>query len=358
MDKGVVDPHNDKFSYEISLTMIVGTTFLVMFLTYLLKSLFKLYSNYAKMKDIPGVIQFFEKAPFKIPILAPYFYIASFFETEKHAVKFFKENNCNLMRIVTANNSVICTNDPKLLKEIFITKASSFDKTDLTIAKVFGENIVTVLHTEEWKKHFKVCSPAFSPTNLRYMCKVTVESVEQLFERWNTKIQEGGNGTCLLTKQDLSDITFQVLGKAGFNLDFGVFSGNDEGKKFKNALHATFTMKTMIIKGIFKSGFIGRMIEKAVGITDAINHCSDHLDKIIGERREKLKTGEMTLDETSDILTRLVEANMSEKLISDSELKSNSVAMAFAGHDVGFQGFYNIHLIFLDNINIITMGFI
>ena len=303
------------YSGSLFLT-IMGT----LFLAYLIKSIHQIILNYNKLKKIPGLVQFFSNAPIKIPFLSPYVQIASHnSSTAEVANQVLMRENTNVMRIVTNGVPIIYTNDPKLFKEIFITKANSFPKTELAAAKVFGENLATVVDTEMWKRHFKVCSPAFSPTNLRYMCKVAGESIEHLFNRWDERMES--EGKCQITKQDMSDITFQVLGLAGFNLDFGIFSNNEEAKRFKDALQDAFSMKAMVIRGLIKEGFLRTIVEQVTGLSKSLDYCSQVLDKIIEERRAKLKGDDMSDDEKSDILSRLVEANLSEKLISDSELK-------------------------------------
>ncbi|EFC38409.1 predicted protein [Naegleria gruberi] len=287
---------------------------------------FRLYKQYSKVSNIPGVFQLLELSPFRIPLLSPYYYFGSVKEIE-NVVDSYSNDETKTARIVTKDAPIVLISDPKLFKEFFILKANCYEKPDFKFITMFGENIVSAVNNERWKRHFKVCSPAFSPQNLIYVCQVACQSAELLFERWSK--DESG---VMLSNDDFSDITLDVLGKAGFNLDFGIFSSNQEGKAFKTSLQQTFSMKALAIRRLFGNGKLQTIMSKIVGIHGHLETCSKSLDEMI-QSRKKLLEDKPLINDMNDILTLLVKANMTEKLITDDELKSNSVIMSFAGHD-------------------------
>ena len=74
--------------------------------------------------------------------------------------------------------------------------------------------MASVSGSESWKRHFKVCNPGFSPKNLEFVCKVASASSDLLFKDWNKKIEKDNH--MILNVTDYSDLTLDVLGKAGF----------------------------------------------------------------------------------------------------------------------------------------------
>ena len=77
-----------------------------------------------------------------------------------------------------------------------------------------------------WRRHHRVCAPAFSTADLEYMCEVAANSSDLLFRKWNGLIEL--HNSFVLEDGDFSDVTADVLGKAGFNLDFAIFSKDEE----------------------------------------------------------------------------------------------------------------------------------
>lgn len=100
-------------------------------------------------------------------------------------------------------------------------------------------------------------------------------------------------------------------------------------------------MDLMMAKGLLMrrflkaDSFLYNLIGKFTGVIEAIEYCGNTLDKIINERREAVKQriSGANDDEYSDILSLLVEANVLENLLTDGEVKSNSMIMVLAGHE-------------------------
>ena len=125
----------------------------------------------------------------------------------------------------------------------------------------------------------------------------------------------------------------QIFVKLG--IDFGIFSEDERGKKFRAALEYTITY------GIAIRGFIlpfSKLLYNIIGTyTGLLAYCdmmSNVLDEVIEKRRREIKEREshsVELDRGEipcDILSLLVEANLQEGLLTDGDLKSNAFIFA------------------------------
>lgn len=192
------------------------TTLGVILIGYFIWLAFGIHSELKKLGHIPGTWQVWF-SPIKIPFFAPYLYLGSMGSIPELA-KTLGDPETQTLRISLAQRSIIWVSDPEMLKELLITKANHFSKPKL-IYETFnpfdkGNNVLTAPHTEEWKKHFKICSPGFSSKNLEFMCQISVESTDLMFKKWDEQLSQ--EGSCfVLNVGDYSDITLDVLGKAG-----------------------------------------------------------------------------------------------------------------------------------------------
>ena len=79
-------------------------------------------------------------------------------------------------------------------------------------------NILSAQDGPDWKRHHRVCAPAFSTANLQCMCVAAVKSTDLLVEtRWE-ELLRGKKEGFRLDLHDFSDVTLDVIGKAGFGV--------------------------------------------------------------------------------------------------------------------------------------------
>lgn len=176
-----------------------------------------------KIKHIPGTWQYFYSL-FRIPFIAPYLY---FGPTDKMLELMDKigDSETKTTSLSMINENSVWISDKDMIKELTITKASDFEKPKdfFDAINIFGENLASV-QSENWKRHFKVCNPGFSPKNLEYVCKVAAQSSDLLFNEWKKVIEK--DGKVVLQVTDYSDLTLDVLGKAGFGKFYNEFYKN------------------------------------------------------------------------------------------------------------------------------------
>ncbi|KAL9653414.1 hypothetical protein ABK040_002050 [Willaertia magna] len=292
-----------------------------------------IYKNYLKLKHIPGTWQV-AFTPFKIPIISNHVYLGDQQTRDSLAQKYGDPETGTLRLTVYYGNSVSFS-DPKLLKEIFTSKGSYFDKPWFVYEgfNIFGVNILSALDNETWKKHHKVCAPAFSIKNLEHVCETAVNSMDLLIERkWKVELKNKKEEGFLMDLGDYSDVTLDVLGKAGFGIDLSIFTEDPEGRKFRIALETFVSLGVIVRRFLFEYPLLLNITEQVLGLSKKNQLVSDRLDEIINKRQEELKKGDGM--DHNDLLSLLVEANNQEKgLLTQQEIKSNAAIFALAGHE-------------------------
>ncbi|KAG2370751.1 hypothetical protein C9374_014245 [Naegleria lovaniensis] len=229
--------------------------------------------------------------------------------------------------------------DKDSCKEIFLSKASSFGKPieifyePFNIFDKHASSVLTAPDGPVWKKHHHVVSPSFSTSNLQYMCQVATKSCDLLFNtKWNKLLEK--NNKFILDVEDFASVTLEIIGEAGFGIEFGIFSEtSDEGMKFRENLTHVIRYD-YIIRFFFREGWMRKIISQLVGNEQALEYISTKLSRYIEQRQEEFrKDPEKPLN---DLLSQLVKANMgeeSEQKLNVNELKSNAYIFVVAGHE-------------------------
>ncbi|KAG2385708.1 hypothetical protein C9374_003523 [Naegleria lovaniensis] len=345
-------------SYDLwSLVLTFGVALIIF---YVLKIIVNLRRNIAKGKDIPGYWQILNEGLVRIPILSPYIahgnsdVVIRLMRQEQEKHKNDNDNSQQLcVRVTTPHRNNIIIADKDSVKEVLLTKASSFVKPvdafyePFNIFSKTASSILTAPDGPVWKNHHVVVSPSFSTNNLRYMCESAIKATDALFKtKWEKLLDKssetitvkGNRGEqkkgFVLDLEDYSDVTLAVIGEAGFGIDFGIFSEtSNDGKKFREAL-------TNVIKHdyyqrfFFGQGLVRKLLARYTETDKALALMSEHLNRYISQRQEEFKQDpEKSLN---DLLSQLVKANMEElsnhKLTLD-ELKSNAYIFVIAGHE-------------------------
>ncbi|KAG2387386.1 hypothetical protein C9374_001718 [Naegleria lovaniensis] len=280
-----------------------------------------------------------------------------FFGSHKSLYELTKEKGdekTGTVRVSMYDRNIVSICDKDMLKELLVVKGNNFVKQSrlYEIFNTFGVNILSALDAsgETWKNHHKVASGAFASKNLEYMARVASKSVDLCrSSKWDKLIRDSPTKSFVLDANgDFSDITLDVLGKAGFGLDFSIFDElNPEGKIFRRALETMFT------KGIIAKRFVGLnpvlswaypLVCKVLGIDQAVSIVSNKLDEIIKDRTQEVEkrgleddgndTTAEELEDRKDLLSVLVEANFIQKgILTDAELKSDAYIFSLAGHE-------------------------
>lgn len=310
-----------------------------------------IYSRYSAVKHIPGSWQI-AFAPFRIPFIAPYIYFGT--EHVPEMVEKFGDKKTGIVRMSMLGRNIVIVSHKDHIKELLLTKEKFFKKypPSYEAFKIFGDNILSMLEADTWKPHHRICSPAFSSNNLKFVTKVTCESFDEMVaHRWE-KLPDA-NGSFILPIDDYSDLTLQVLGRSIFGLDFGLFSDDPT----KNESNFRKSLEILLTKGILFKRFLSETpilkylypyVMSYFGVDKALELVSTKLDKIIQEKKEIYENDKLEGTEHNDLLTMMIETNSSltESQLDNTksehggltkdEIKSNSFIFSLAGNEVGF----------------------
>ena len=301
----------------------------------LIKLLVQWYRNYLKLSHVPGFCQFMY-LPFRVPLFAPEYNL----EDWKGVSKLMQERGdkeTKSLRVSLMYYNCLVLSDKNMLKEMFISKAHCFDKTDFEydMINIFGENILTALTTERWKIHHRACYAAFSDDNLRYVCDMAVNSTDTLFNtRWRkaSLVDPIRKSVFINPSADFSNLTLNVLGEAAFGLSFGSFDEeNEEGREFSKALEK-LTLDGLILRRYVLQNipFLYPLLAMITSVQAAQEKTRNVLQRNIDQRKRELEQSGDESFERRDVLSLLVKANMQDKILTDEMLISNAFVLSIA----------------------------
>lgn len=104
---------------------------------------------------IPGTFQL-TFTPWRIPLISPVWYLGNVGTIVDDVRKYGDAEN-KIMRITYPDANMVLVSDPDMLKEFYLTKGNTFDKSSYVydMFNVYGESILSAKDTETWRKHFK-----------------------------------------------------------------------------------------------------------------------------------------------------------------------------------------------------------
>jgi hypothetical protein len=189
--------------------------------------------------------------------------------------------------------STCASSDPWSLQEVSLNRPNFPKPTELYESlSLFGRNIVGTEH-DEWRKHRKVASPAFSERNNALVFQETTRIVLDLFEMW----KEQGKGD-MIAIPDMTDVTFelalQVIASAAFGYNM---AWKDEGTALEGHKMVCLSFHRVVRSC---SGYGRCLMLPFQTFKRALNHvCNDLIPRMIcsdrilsmWERGRAIKTG-------------------------------------------------------------------
>ncbi len=92
------------------------------------------------------------------------------------------------------------------------------------VLEFFGRNIVTT-QGDEWRKHRKICTGAFTKSNLRLVRAATTRQLSEMTKSWDASADDKGEVVVKLGgNDDYTRMTLGVFGEAIFGAEMDVFS--------------------------------------------------------------------------------------------------------------------------------------
>lgn len=230
---------------------------------------------------------------------------------------------------------VIFNADPDLIQEVFTTKSNIFVKNHMKYAKPaklwFEDGIFTcdddvVDEAEIWGIAHRILMPAFSTNGMKqYFHLIQDLLLGDGFTYINEQRSQAVDMTGLA-----AHFTFDVIGKAGFNLNFGATTTGKHPylDMLETATPIAQTMRTMpyIQKPFFAPALLKTW-------TDLNQENAKWLDSLVDDRRKEL--GEGINPNGKDLLTLMLQDKdpKTGKSLSNLNIRYQLNTFMFAGHD-------------------------
>lgn len=254
-------------------------------------------------------------------------------------------------RMRSIATDVLIVNHPRLVHELLVEKAKSFEKSYLLRFALYplgGEGLFTS-RMSLWKRQRKLMAPLFHASQLEAYARDMVTAAERTIEPWR-------DGEELTLLEETTRITMSVAGKTLFSAES--FSEADEvGQALNTTLQWTSENApsplalahiiprvmlerfadagppSFLAEGarklagklhgpVFVPGIEGKKLREAVALLDA------HVAKLIDERRRSESPH-------ADLLTRLLEARDEDtgEGMSDRQIRDEVLTLFVAGHE-------------------------
>ncbi len=317
----------------------------------LLRMLLGLFHHYNLVKHIPGTAQLLRTSIVKIPLIAPYMYL-----NNQKTMDQLNKKYGSIWRIALWDRAFVFISKVEDLKQVMVRKSNEFPKPPnfYEPLALYGENILTLLGGEQWKRRRAVCDPAFGVKHLEFLSQVSTDSMQKLFRRW----EQFGDKFEIHAEKEAVDITMEIIGLAGFGYDLGVIETKQESQATfdKSKYHMSFrealeiTTSTALIYRVALPSFMIPFFKHAKhGVEDA----DKYMEEIINARIKEINQGKST---RMDLFSLLIKANsevsdtgvlvnpdaeendqgevLKMEKMSVEELKSDTWVFLAAGHEV------------------------
>ncbi|CAO3635478.1 unnamed protein product [Cunninghamella blakesleeana] len=217
-----------------------------------------------------------------------------------------------------------------LLKTDIFNKAPPFLKEGTVIYNYYGnDNIVIISDKHDWLRHRMTVNPAFKAQK---PLRLFAEYTHRVFD-----VIDNNNGLAVDFKSLMEKFALDIIGKAGFDFEFN---------SLKNKNDEMVNMYHEIKKGVDDPPFLffpfldtklSWLFPRRRYLQGLVKKFHTMLDEVIENKRRILKNQKVKSnidDSEKDILTLMLESELSgQKVLTDSEIKSDLNIFFLAGHD-------------------------
>jgi cytochrome P450 len=221
-----------------------------------------------------------------------------------------------LFTITVGDQVAVVTSDPALMQEIFVTRASEFQKAPMlrsAVGALVGNGLLTS-EGDFWKRQRKLAQPAFHARRIDSYGDVMVKSAAALAAQWRP-------GETRDIAHDMMAITLQIVCKTLFDVDVRadierigrvmhplLESANDRLNSYNPVWERLFRTR-------------GRIEDAALADLFAF------VDGVIAERKREGR-------DHGDLLSMLIDARDDDgQPMSDKQLRDEVVTLLVAGHE-------------------------
>ncbi|KAL1716783.1 cytochrome P450 [Schizophyllum commune] len=253
----------------------------------------------------------------------------------------------------TAGTTRILTTDPRALHHI-VTRDDVYHKPEdarFSLARVLGDGVL-VTEGEKHRQQRKIMNPAFGPSQIRELTPVFLELAEKLRDRWTRLISNEGGQIRLNVLGELSLMTLDVIGRAGFGYDFNALDGQAESNELSRAFATLIGGPQTQDTWLERAGNLLRDLQPIFPVLRLIPTPGDHAlrtarstmarigRQLLAEAKAKAMAIKQEKDglrsRPRDLLSLLVRANLAESAkgrMSDEDVLAQVPTFLVAGHE-------------------------
>nr|BED42950.1 cytochrome P450 monooxygenase [Trametes versicolor] len=231
-----------------------------------------------------------------------------------------------------------------------LSHPNDFPRTDelqRSLRDLLGAGLLSVWG-EEHRRQRRILNPAFGPAQIRDLTHIFVEKANELREYWTDAAARSGS-VRVNVNDDLSKLTLDIIGQAGFGYDFNAMNPEEKPNELYLAFKGLF-MTNPPIFALMPILLFWFPILKRIPMhrTVTVKHASETVHRIGAQLVAQRKTA--ILREASekhlkredlpgrDLLTLLVRANMAEDIpesqrLSDEDVVNQIPTFLLAGHE-------------------------
>ncbi|PIL29235.1 cytochrome P450 [Ganoderma sinense ZZ0214-1] len=271
--------------------------------------------------------------------------------------EWIEEYGSNVMHRGFLNMPRLFTTDTRALSHI-LTHSADYQKPEeerKNLSDILGRGILSA-EGDQHRQQRRVLNPAFGPSQIRELTDIFVSKSNELRDLWMSTITTQGEVARIDVLKDLSKMTLDVIGLAGFNYNFNSLNPHDKpnelGRLFQEAFNVPDKIPILLILRTFFPIF--RLFPDKQLRTIAEARAAMHrigMQLILEKKaeiargqaeknsdQEKLLDGERRDLRSRDLLTLLIKANMAADIpesqrLSDEDVLAQVPTFMVAGHE-------------------------
>ncbi|RZC85004.1 hypothetical protein C5167_047789 [Papaver somniferum] len=192
---------------------------------------------------------------------------------------------------------------------------------------MFGNNGVVMIEGEDWVHNRNIITPAFSPSNLKAMSNVIVDSATTMLDHWSNILDYNNSKHEIDVHNDITKMTAEIIAKTSFG---NILVNEENGRKVfekLRALQLALFQSSRLVGVPFSKFIYQKKSQEANKLGEEID---DILVSIIQSRTESMGNNK---DRGQDFLGIMLQDNSKNKKLSVEELVDNCKTLFFGGHD-------------------------
>ncbi|KAL8557150.1 hypothetical protein ACS0TY_004562 [Phlomoides rotata] len=189
---------------------------------------------------------------------------------------------------------------------------------------MFGTGLVMV-EGDDWVRHRHIITPAFTPTNLKAMASLMVESTTNMVERWGGLIRSGHPE--IDVEREIIRTAGEIIAKTSFGVSYG--NGSKVLEKLRD-MQITLFKSNRYVGVPFGKWLNPEQSLKAKALGKEIDGL---LRSIIIERRNKPPTGKAEKDLLGLLLADNTVDSRKKRVLTTKELVDECKTFFFGGHE-------------------------